>query len=74
MPLENGSEEEIEIRGCSIEAVELVKEKVAQIMKQRNLSLLCNSVLIDNFLWTYRREHRKEHDSIPFHRVISIYY
>uniref|UniRef100_A0A1B6C8Q7 Queuosine 5'-phosphate N-glycosylase/hydrolase n=1 Tax=Clastoptera arizonana TaxID=38151 RepID=A0A1B6C8Q7_9HEMI len=72
--LENGSEEELEIRGCSIEAVEQVKDVVKEIIKSKNLSPLCNSVIIDYYLWTYRREHRKELESIPFHKVKSIYY
>lgn len=73
-PLQNGCKEEAEIRGCSIEAVERIKDSVLQLFKNNNVSVVCNSILIDHFLWTYRRENREDLDKVPFHKVISIYY
>ncbi|XP_054278080.1 queuosine salvage protein isoform X2 [Macrosteles quadrilineatus] len=72
--LPNGSVEEVEIRGCSIEAVERLKTKVDEQIKDSGKHLHCNSVLIDHFLWSYRRSCRAELDKIPFHKTICIYY
>lgn len=72
--LENGCDEELEIRGCSIEAVERINNRVLQLLKKNNSVIICNSILIDNFLWEYRRNHLNEFDIEPFHRVVSVYY
>ncbi|KAK9498979.1 hypothetical protein O3M35_003506 [Rhynocoris fuscipes] len=72
--LKNGSPEEVEIRGCSIEVVERVNKLVHEIMKENNDNYKCNSILIDNYLWFYRREYADQLDSIPYHKVLSIYY
>ncbi|XP_066999735.2 queuosine 5'-phosphate N-glycosylase/hydrolase [Anabrus simplex] len=73
--LENGSNEEVEIRGCSIEAVEQVKDTVLAMLKKENITdLLVNSVLIDHYLWDYRRKHADSLEVIPFHKTKSIYY
>lgn len=67
----NGDEEEQEIRGCSIQAVELLKEKINQKREDK-----VNSILIDHFLWDFRRKHAKEIEEkgMPFHKVFCIYY
>lgn len=76
--LESGSREEIEIRGCSIEAVELLKDKVrAKLLLDPNNKVnlkFINAVIIDYYLWCYRREHAEMLEHIPFHKVIGIYY
>ncbi|KZC06590.1 PREDICTED: UPF0553 protein C9orf64 homolog [Dufourea novaeangliae] len=76
--LENGGDDEIEIRGCSIEAVERVRDEVRSLFERYpNLELKksdINSVLIDHFLWDYRREHAAELEHIPFHKTRCIYY
>ncbi|XP_043582506.1 queuosine salvage protein isoform X1 [Bombus pyrosoma] len=76
--LENGSEDEIEIRGCSIEVIERVKDEVRTLIgRYPNLALKksdINAILIDHFLWDYRREHAAELESIPFHKTRCIYY
>lgn len=71
--LENGDEEEVEIRGCSIHAVELVKE-VAQEKLSDGKKI--NSILIDHYLWDFRRKHDEEikKKGLPFHKTYSIYY
>lgn len=72
--LENGSEMEVEIRGCSIYAVELLKEWVTEHSPDKKFEV--NSVLIDHFLWDFRRKHADEilKMKIPFHKTLSIYY
>lgn len=73
-----GSPAEVEIRGCSIEVIERVRDEVKSLIRQYpNLALResdCNAILIDHFLWDYRRRHAGELESIPFHKVKSIYY
>lgn len=71
--LNNGDEEEVEIRGCSIHAVELVKE-LAQKQLEDNKKV--NSILIDHYLWDFRRKHDAEirKKGLPFHKTYSIYY
>nr|SVE93759.1 EOG090X0A16 [Scapholeberis mucronata] len=71
----NGDRYEVEIRGCSIHAVELIREELKQRavnISQEKLPL--NSAMIDFFLWEFRRRFAKDLLSIPFHRVRSIYY
>lgn len=71
--LMNGDEEEVEIRGCSIHAVELVKELAQEKLKDQKK---VNSILIDHYLWDFRRKHDKEirKKGLPFHKTYSIYY
>lgn len=65
--LESGHPFEVEIRAAAIVAVDRIKERLSE----PNV----NSVVIDFYLWDYRRENSEaiEH-KIPFHRVRSIYY
>lgn len=71
--LENGEEDEVEIRGCSIHAVELLKEYVQKKMDEKET---VNSILIDHFLWDFRRKNNKEivERNLPFHKTFSVYY
>ncbi|KRT81417.1 hypothetical protein AMK59_5259 [Oryctes borbonicus] len=64
---------EVEIRGCSIHAVELIKLYVSN--KIDNPQKI-NSILIDHFLWDFRRKNAKKilTDVLPFHKTFSIYY
>ncbi|GBP42806.1 Queuosine salvage protein [Eumeta japonica] len=73
--IENGSDLEMEIRGCSIHAVQLLKEKIEQKVKSKEEKVeVPNSALIDYFLWCYRRKHAKEVEVEPFHKTYCIYY
>lgn len=71
--LENGEEFEVEIRGCSIHAVELIKEYVKPRVDSGKM---VNAILIDHFLWDFRRAHAAEilKLQLPFHRTLCIYY
>lgn len=75
--LENGEPKEVEIRGASIYIVEVAKERVLQELAE-SYPHVCtkhvNSVLIDHFLWDYRRANADFLSYIPFHKTISIYY
>ena len=66
--LRSGDPREVEIRGCSIEAVERIGKRV------KELGVNMNAIQIDNFLWGFRREKVEEMKAFPFHRVRSVYY
>lgn len=71
--LDNGREEEVEIRACSIHAVELLKEYAVKIVGSE---CQVNSILIDHFLWDFRRKNAKDIEAkkLPFHKTYCIYY
>jgi len=33
-----------------------------------------NSIIVDHFMWDYRRDHDEEMNAIPFHKIRCIYY
>ncbi|KAL0279375.1 UNVERIFIED_CONTAM: hypothetical protein PYX00_000954 [Menopon gallinae] len=68
--LKNGEQEEMEIRGCSIHVVELVMNEIKTLLP----GVKCNSILVDHFLWDYRRQYATELEVIPFHKTLSIFY
>ncbi|CAL8101624.1 unnamed protein product [Orchesella dallaii] len=73
--LANGDRKEVEIRGASIHAVELVKENVRKRLATAEMPVsVINSILIDHFLWDYRREHAKAMEKYPYHKTRCIYY
>lgn len=75
--LENGSAKEVEIRGASIYIVEELKDRVLAHIREQKLNISTqnvNSVLLDHFLWDYRRRHADELEYIPFHKTYSVYY
>lgn len=73
--LTSGSEEEMEIRGCSIHTVELLKQKLSQLIEKSGQNFeVPNSSLIDYYLWCYRRKHAKEMEKIPYHKTLGIFY
>ncbi|KAG5672833.1 hypothetical protein PVAND_002923 [Polypedilum vanderplanki] len=73
-----GEEKEIEIRAATIYIAEKVKELVLQMIKDENNTEIStkdiNSILIDHFLWDYRRSNAETLSYIPFHKTYSIYY
>ncbi|XP_068146644.1 queuosine 5'-phosphate N-glycosylase/hydrolase [Drosophila tropicalis] len=71
--LQNGDPREVEIRGASIYIIEQVKDRVLELLHKDQHSSV-NSVLIDQYLWDYRRKHQEKMADIPFHKVLSIYY
>lgn len=76
--LEQGSREEVEIRACSIEVIQQVYEEIrrglAQSDSEHDPAASINAIMIDHFLWDYRREHAEELEYIPFHKTRTIYY
>lgn len=74
----SGSKDEIEIRACSIYAVELIRKQLDPLMKSTSQSteegVSVNSVLIDFALWDYAKAHHKKLANVPIHLVKSIFY
>lgn len=77
----SGSPHEVEIRGCSIWAVELICEELHKMLKKEQNSgvlqdstLTINAVLVDYFLWDYTKSHEKEIKEFPIHKTRSIFY
>ncbi|ALC41688.1 CG9752 [Drosophila busckii] len=75
--MQNGEEMEVEIRGASIYIIEQVKDAVVAKLKQEHPTMdlsNVNAILIDQYLWDYRRKYAAELEHIPFHKTRSIYY
>ena len=70
--LSSGDPLEVEIRGCSIEAVSRIVQKINAKLESSGKKV--NDIQIDNFLWGFRREKAKEMEKFPYHKVRSIYY
>lgn len=72
-----GAAEEVEIRGASIFVVEELKKSILDYLKSNHPHVPVahvNSILLDHFLWEYRRHHAKALEYIPFHKTVGIYY
>ena len=79
---------EVEIRGCSIHAVEarvlqhrlcvtslqLITQAARTLAGARAAALHLNAVLVDFFLWDYATTHRAQLQASPIHRIRSIFY
>lgn len=76
--LARGSRREIEIRACSIVAVEQIRSQLEVIAASKHdsppNSTGINSVLVDFLLWDYATGHGRDLSGVPIHRVRSIYY
>lgn len=75
--LEIGCEQEIEIRGASIYIVEKVKELLQKKIAEEKLEISkdrINAIVIDHYLWDYRRRFASQLECIPFHKTLGIYY
>ena len=72
--LPHGEREEMEIRGCSIHAVELIVQKLNEAVEHGKEAVALNSVLIDFYLWDFATENFEQVKEFPEHRTRSIYY
>lgn len=73
----SGDELEVEIRGASIYATDLLVDELKSLAGDSGCtgdSAQLNAIIVDHFLWDYRREHDLETKHIPFHKVRDIYY
>lgn len=72
---------ELEIRGCSIEAVERLKSAICSILKSQGVEITgsasmapVNSITVDNYLWTYAKSHGASMNHLAHHRVHTVFY
>nr|XP_057925829.1 queuosine salvage protein [Doryrhamphus excisus] len=73
--LRSGDRREVEIRACSIWAVERIRARLSELMKERDgRSCGVTSAIIDFYLWPYAKQHHKEMAHIPIHHTRSVYY
>jgi len=73
--LESGDRREVEIRGASIQAVELIKAEIRKRLEESGRPVeLINAILIDHFLWDYRRDNAEALEKYPYHKTRCIYY
>ncbi|KAI5204946.1 hypothetical protein AUEXF2481DRAFT_97722 [Aureobasidium subglaciale EXF-2481] len=70
-PVDHGSSYEVQLRGCSIWAVELLRREIVR----NNPGAKVNAILIDFFLYDLAKEKEKAGEpAIPHHRTRSIWY
>ncbi|KAM7241302.1 hypothetical protein CapIbe_007874 [Capra ibex] len=71
-----GNRQEVEIRGCSVWCVELIRDCLLELIEKKGEKTTgeINSILLDYYLWDYARDHREDMKGIPFHRTRCIYY
>ncbi|XP_027890512.1 queuosine 5'-phosphate N-glycosylase/hydrolase isoform X1 [Xiphophorus couchianus] len=73
--LPSGDRREVEIRGCSIWSVELIKERLHKMVQETDGNVCnINSAIIDFYLWPFAKQHHKEMTHIPIHHTRCIYY
>ncbi|RUS28773.1 hypothetical protein BC938DRAFT_481463 [Jimgerdemannia flammicorona] len=80
-PLASSSPEEIEIRGNSIWAVELIRQEIQQIIDDEHVAegshrqkMKVNAILLDFYIWDHAKEIQGKNGTVPAHRTRSIYY
>ncbi|XP_042552160.1 queuosine salvage protein isoform X2 [Dipodomys spectabilis] len=74
--LSYGDKQEVEIRGCTVWCVELIRDCLLELIEKsgEKPNGEINSILLDYYLWDYARDHREDMKGIPFHRTRCIYY
>ncbi|ORY13542.1 hypothetical protein BCR34DRAFT_265769 [Clohesyomyces aquaticus] len=70
-PIQSGHSWELQIRGCSIWAVELLRREILKLQPDAKI----NAILIDFFLYDLAKEREEAgEEAIPHHRTRSIWY
>ncbi|KAH8548955.1 hypothetical protein BGW37DRAFT_160671 [Umbelopsis sp. PMI_123] len=71
--LPSGCSDEVEIRGNSIWAVELLRRRIQHMIDEQKSDIKVNAILLDFYIWDYAKEIQGTVD-IPTHRTRSVYY
>lgn len=70
-----GDRREVEIRGCTLWSVELIRAHLSKLVEERDKQTCkINSAMIDFYLWPYAKQHHKEMAHIPIHHTRCIHY
>eukprot|EP01116_Phalansterium_solitarium_P024396 TRINITY_DN8937_c0_g1_i1.p1 TRINITY_DN8937_c0_g1~~TRINITY_DN8937_c0_g1_i1.p1 ORF type:complete len:336 (+),score=93.01 TRINITY_DN8937_c0_g1_i1:95-1102(+) len=72
--IEHGDRREIEIRGASIWAVELIRRKMKETYVLSGIEAPLNAIVIDFYLWGYAKDHAQKLAHIPIHRTRTTFY
>lgn len=73
--LSSGDRREVEIRGCSVWSVELIKDRLCKLVQERDTQTCgIHSAVIDFYLWPFAKQHHKEMAHIPIHHTRCVYY
>ncbi|ORX88879.1 hypothetical protein K493DRAFT_319152 [Basidiobolus meristosporus CBS 931.73] len=73
----SGDRLEVEIRGCSIWAVECLRREIQTLMDQfpnQSKYRKVNPILIDFYVWDYAKAYPEQLKDIPIHLTRSLYY
>lgn len=72
----SGDRMEMEIRAASIWSVELLSRRMNELIKldPDMEGVHINAILLDHFLWDYRRAHDAEVKHIRYHKIRCVYY
>lgn len=55
-------------------AVNKIVHEVKSLLDNNNIPKICNSIMVDTYLWGYRRENAVLLEDIPYHKTLNIYY
>ncbi|XP_029916654.1 queuosine 5'-phosphate N-glycosylase/hydrolase [Myripristis murdjan] len=73
--LASGDRREVEIRGCTLWSVELIRDHLCKLVKERDNEICkINSAIIDFYLWPYAKQNHREMAHIPIHHTRCIHY
>jgi len=64
----------VEIRAASVVAVHEIVLEVKNLLAKNNVRKICNSIMVDTYLWGYRRENVAILEDTPYHKTLNIYY
>lgn len=64
----------MEIRAASVVAVNNIVCEVKNLIAKNNDQFICNSIMVDTYLWGYRRENAAILEETPYHKTLNIYY
>ncbi|KAJ6227105.1 queuosine salvage protein [Anaeramoeba flamelloides] len=75
--IEKGSIYEVEIRGNTVWAIELLKEQIIAFLGEKKIQqndIIINPILIDFYLWDYAKKNKEQISKIPIHFCDTWFY
>ena len=65
---------ELEIRGVSVHAADLIRNQVKILDEENKFSETLNSIVIDTYLWTFAMDNKNKCQDLPHHKTRTIFY